>query len=375
MSTNTYTPTAFAEGSSDRVARIDAAAAMLRGDVSMRNFTNPLRPFAPADRLPPPARAKLEELRQAAQDAHALIPPITERRRDAADKRSRIRMRWTTLTDPTYAVGSVAVPKHGPLTAALPSFDGTEDNALVQCRLEFAQASAEFDKLGELERTRAERWNALAAVVANLDNYLAGTSTELTLYSGPEPSPRRGETAEAGLTRVRKSILKAQNDLILVQRAPLPASMVKAALRKQIDALADANQANCIYMIESGDPLEFPAGPSAVVQTAGVVPSTKEVVHGIGHVEMPPSALGMIVWLFKDEVLARLDAEIDKRADEGAALDPEQRAMALAEARAALLALEREEEWLIEASPSSVFRRPDADPRAVLGVDGPEARQ
>lgn len=353
------------------ISRINAQPPDLHGRSS-----NPYRRYNPADRLPPAARSKLDRLREAAEDARSIIIPIAEKLREAADRRAELRTTWARLTNATYATGTVLNPQYGPLTAVTPKYNGLdEDDRLVHVRAEYAAACAAFDRLTEAERVRTERWSALAGTVGTIDAYLANISDgqELTVYSGPEPTIRKNESPDTALTRVRKAIAKAQNDLVLIERAPLPASMVKAALRKQVDALADACQPNVLYMIDAGDPLEFPS-QQIIVQTSGVVPKTGEIVHGVGAGEVQ-NALGMIAWLFKDEVLARLDAEIDKRSDEGAALDYAQRAEALVEAKAKLLTLEREEEALVEASPAQVFRRPDADPRAVLGISGPEVRQ
>ena len=84
-----------------------------------------------------------------------------------------------------------------------------------------------------------------------------------------------------------------------------------------------------------------------------------------------PDTLALIAWLAKDELIAALSAEIDARADDGAALTDEQRGERLAEIEIDMLAAERDEEALVEMAHRAgtpVDRRPDASPLAVLGV-------
>lgn len=78
-----------------------------------------------------------------------------------------------------------------------------------------------------------------------------------------------------------------------------------------------------------------------------------------------------LVWLFADQIEARLHAMVDE-ADLTGAMSDAQQADALAEVAAERLALEREEEALIrigEAQGMTIVRRADADPRVVLMVE------
>jgi hypothetical protein len=80
---------------------------------------------------------------------------------------------------------------------------------------------------------------------------------------------------------------------------------------------------------------------------------------------------GLLIWLFHDEVISALEREVDELADDAHALSDEDRAAHEAALQARLLEAERIEERLIEVAAEegrAVSRRPNADPRAVLGL-------
>jgi hypothetical protein len=84
-----------------------------------------------------------------------------------------------------------------------------------------------------------------------------------------------------------------------------------------------------------------------------------------------PDVLGLLAWLFHDQLIAALDIEISAMADDDHALDDQQRSATEALLLSERLATERIEEALIEAAEAegrNVVRRPNADPRAILGL-------
>ena len=83
-----------------------------------------------------------------------------------------------------------------------------------------------------------------------------------------------------------------------------------------------------------------------------------------------PATLGILAWLAEDEMIAAREAEIDAQADDAAAVASDERATRTTDLLAAILEVEREEEALIEEAGGDILRRPDADPRAVLGLSG-----
>lgn len=89
---------------------------------------------------------------------------------------------------------------------------------------------------------------------------------------------------------------------------------------------------------------------------------------GFGEV---PDAMALLAWLHQDELIRRLDAEIDATADDASALDADQRRQAEAEILADRLAVEREEAelcWSQAATGGPISLRFDLAPETLLGV-------
>ncbi len=82
-------------------------------------------------------------------------------------------------------------------------------------------------------------------------------------------------------------------------------------------------------------------------------------------------ALAFTAWLHRDALVAKMDAEIGASADDALAIKSADRIKKASHLRSLLLAAEREEEGLVVYARGDgiiVARRPDADPRAVLGI-------
>ena len=81
--------------------------------------------------------------------------------------------------------------------------------------------------------------------------------------------------------------------------------------------------------------------------------------------------LAFVAWLARDQLVERLEAEIDELADDGAALDTATRGFQLDELTARLLQSEREEMAIIfDAAQAglSIATRDDVDIRAALAI-------
>jgi hypothetical protein len=77
----------------------------------------------------------------------------------------------------------------------------------------------------------------------------------------------------------------------------------------------------------------------------------------IVHTEMP-DALGLIAWLFRDELIAKIEASIDQASDNGAVLSEKERQEQEAEISGDMLAIERAEcnlIWTAEAQGEVIF--------------------
>jgi hypothetical protein len=85
-----------------------------------------------------------------------------------------------------------------------------------------------------------------------------------------------------------------------------------------------------------------------------------------------PNVLALLAFIVPDQLIARLEGEIDKLTDDTGALTPEERAEKIAALESHRLNIEREECAFIRMAAGTVRYRADTDPRAVLGLNGPE---
>src|SRR5205085_5806368 len=131
----------------------------------------------------------------------------------------------------------------------------------------------------------------------------------------------------------------------------IPSTEAKKLARKQIEQLAERGQPDCYRLVAIGGEIRWPS-------------------VFVTHSEVTAS-LPFLAWLNKEALISAIDREIDNCANDKAALSDDTRQKKLSEALRDVLAHEREEEALIvqaEQLGFSILRRPDADPRAVLGL-------
>ncbi|MCP3459763.1 hypothetical protein [Bradyrhizobium sp. CCGUVB23] len=135
-------------------------------------------------------------------------------------------------------------------------------------------------------------------------------------------------------------------------------------MRDQVAALAQAAAPNADAAIEFGQPIQF--ATSRLTASIYNANSPGAVAFGETH-----DAVGLIAWLWGDQLIAKLDKAIDDAADDGAALTREQREVQEAQVLSDMLAVERREVALIfaaEAQGTMIDFRPDTSPQALLGL-------
>ena len=81
-----------------------------------------------------------------------------------------------------------------------------------------------------------------------------------------------------------------------------------------------------------------------------------------------PDGAALLAWAFREQFVAAVEAEIDRRADPAAALSTEQRAERLAAIEAEADTIERREVATIWARRDLTLFRPETDPARLLGV-------
>jgi len=225
-----------------------------------------------------------------------------------------------------------------------------ERSRLADMDEEIAELQGRYERLGE-------QYDNLSRLVGNLERWLVETVPSAAVFRAAPAvrPPRKSEDLAAAIERCRGRVLELEADLAKIEAAPPPPAEAKKLAREQLAALAARGRPQVRGLVNRGGEVQWPyvvnAGPQAQESAA--------------------DAVGLLAWLFRDEVASALDDEIDAIADNTGALTSEQRAEQRATALRDKLAVEREEEAFVRiaiAVGAGVMRRPDCDPRAVLGL-------
>ena len=299
--------------------------------------------------------AKMTALRQRKTDAHAATPSF-ETVKEAYEAVTTHQRRIRDLTTPKSAGG------HG-----LPQ----DAVAVVHERTKLERAEAEKARLVALKDIRGERWTVVAQLERSVNDWVTrgGIHGECVLES-VEDAPLSelltkndgGRIAEA-VERYRNRLRELAADLHRTKSAPWPSSAAKAAVRDQINALAEAGTPDVDRAIEHGLPVSFKTTLLSAMVRGTDTPA-------IAHTETV-DAFGLLCWTFRDQILAKVHAAIDEVADDKAAMNQQQREEREAQISADVLAVKRSEcslIWAAEAKGEVIDFRAETTPQAVLGV-------
>jgi hypothetical protein len=222
---------------------------------------------------------------------------------------------------------------------------GEFDRAIEQLQEELTRLAAQI-------KQREDKRMQAAMLVGALRGFLEQASLDsqpLTSVQHPPAALRADETPPAALRRVRNEIAALERELIELRKASLPSAELKLKVRDYIHQLALAGTPH--LMAERGEcRIDWPPGCQTPMGVIG------------------PGAAAVMAWLFADQMVARLDEQID--ALRGAGLSSSERVKKEGQLKDRLLTLQRTEESLIETHEAEfdLPRRPQAAPEAILGV-------
>lgn len=291
--------------------------------------------------LPEPSLAKLKALRRKARDAHDLVRGATKRKDDVIDRVGRIRRREEYLQ-----------ASHNP--------NGNGRRALAEMADDLAAAEADQrvanDELADL----STRWQDVAGVVARCEEWLADADGPLAAAGKAKPSRRGLGTWRGAVDQIRDALADIDADLHRVRSAPPTHDEAKASVRAQIEALAEAGAPDITSLVDgTSKNLRW---PQPELRNDG-----PRLVRPDG-----PDAFQALIWATRDQIIAKIESEIDQMEVDPEALTAKDRREAVARLEAKRLEVERTEEVAIEAAEkdgATIPRRLDADPRAILGVE------
>lgn len=311
-----------------------------------------------ADLLPPEAAARLRAWREQREDLQAAYHGLGDEWHALHLEKQKAANRVAILSDPLAASAGgygYTVPADHP--------------SVIDARQKLARLTTDLERLTERRDARGHRGGELGRMIEISERYLAANAFA--------PFSLVPVKSKGTLDAARKEIARLRADLQEINAAPIPSKQVKAAMRAEIDRLADRGRPDMFGAVEHGNGIGWPK-LTQTVQTQFMTVFTPGQ-DGSGQVRgratsEGPDTLSLMAWLHKDALLAALDREVDEMADDAAALSDEERAAKIAKTKAALLIAERNEVALIDES-GEITYRPDTDPRALLGIDGPEPRE
>ena len=135
----------------------------------------------------------------------------------------------------------------------------------------------------------------------------------------------------------RRRVRELRADLHRIESSPFPSAYCKQRLRDQITTLAERGRPSVSRLVEHDGNVDFANEHRSVPIIAG---SKEAPVTAIAAWQQS-DALALFAWLHREELVKRLDAEIDAEADDESALSHAERERRTAEVQSDLLATER----------------------------------
>jgi hypothetical protein len=306
-----------------------------------------------AELLPPKAKEKLLSLRERARSAHAQVPSHEELR-ELNVERQKADDRLTRLTNH---------PQFGGLGLDL------ADPRTVTAAKEVEKAAAAAKRLQNLREAKIPAWHAIERPLQVCERWLRdGRPMGCMLEDRDAPTPKlnKGEDLLGALQRIRARVNDLKQELLKIERAPLPVQYCKEKAREQIEELAARGKPNVLALVKRGGQIIFPEQRTQVD-----IVNAPQPMLGFA---LRPDTVALFAWAHRDALLKKLEAEIDAvdAASSEAAMTPEQRQVAEAEIGQTLLQVSREEAalvWQAQEKHLPAEHRQDANPVAILGLE------
>ncbi len=223
--------------------------------------------------------------------------------------------------------------------------------AIDQAQAALAGATGRLDSVTATHKAASLKWRSGKNLADSCEAYLL--SLRSIARHDAEPTPVAiGDDPLAALAAIRAEISELDAEAARITKAPQPADEARAMIKASVARLA-----------AGGVPILF----NDAVQWPGKFAE--------GQVHASDDSLAVLCWLFPDVVEAKLATLIGARP--GAMAASEKQA-ARGQIETDRLELGRAEEAVItgiEATGLEVDRRADADPRAVLGIEGQAPRE
>ncbi|AZO54898.1 hypothetical protein EJ077_16675 [Mesorhizobium sp. M8A.F.Ca.ET.057.01.1.1] len=298
--------------------------------------------------LPRPAAMRYRKLTELKEDAHTLYlaaePKIEEIRVDISKARTRLARfdnEWRlTMSQDELEAGKAEMEKA------------------------IARLKADIAYIEERRQPYSMQLTAIGTAIRRADAYIARIGP-YALKDAALPKLGKGETVDAAVARI--AALRAE--LADVISRPWPAADAKARARREVEFLADEGRVDVSKSVLHRNQLGWPVAERTI--------NLRGFGKGIADqydTTNAASTLAVVCWLFKDDIIAKLNAEIDAAAHdtETQAMTAEQRTAQVAKIKNSIEAEQRIMAAIIWQDEAFDRIPGDMDPRALLGLTGPE---
>jgi hypothetical protein len=305
------------------------------------------------DVLPPEAAERLRDLRQQADDLLVLNRSSFTESQDLQVEIHKHKARISQLTLERGAGG------YG-LGADAP-----------QVRDEETRLSRKIHDLArqrELAELRGGRFQNLRRLISACEGFLrSGIPPGTVVAALPETEPhlRKNETPLQAIERLRYRLGELDADARKAEAVPIPSSVAKARMREQLSRLAEQGAPSVLRLVELGTELEF----ATTTQRLPIISTSADFSFAQGEA---PDAIGMLLWAFRDVIIGKIDALIDRDANDGEALTDAARAELLARIAEERLQTEFQDCALVRLAQSQgtlVEFRSDTSVCALLNIE------
>jgi hypothetical protein len=303
------------------------------------------------------AAKKLAKLRHEHDDLASLISADFDRQQDLILQRTRATAEVRRLLQPEVG--------HHFVTDDYPP--------LVAARNEFNRVSSQLEHLNALQQDRSKRKNVLGQLINGIERYVASQKGRTTIAFFDLPEVEITEAPALAVERVRTKRREKLSELAEVEAAPPHPDLLRSKGRAQIEALAKRGRINFSRLIETGGPIIFPEQRHSFEAHGFVAQENAPRIHATVGANLP-DVLAMVAFLQPELLLKKMEEAIAAGTSDEEALTEAERTTRIADIKADLLAIERNEEAFVELCGTEVLRRPDADVRAVFGINGPEPK-
>jgi hypothetical protein len=342
--------------------------------------------------LPACASTRIKQLDTLYRDAADLARASFDKQAEAQQKLMQAQQRWASATDPHVAAreGSEVISTDMEVDfthPAMAEYDGDQTGLVAHAEAhgamryrhpEVREAAAGLEKTAreaaEIDRLHSER-KARRVLLSSLREstaaYVSQHASSLVESSPTTARVRKGESHQDALARLRDEHASLVQRLADIDAALPPKEELIAGLAAQVDVLAERGRPT----ITPDGIVTWPWAPMQL-QTYGIASLDNEgneaPVKGGAYHEVI-DAQGLLAFVNRDALLAKLIAEIEARYDDDTrVMSREEKAKAAEALKTEILECERVEVALIDKMGEPMLLRPDTDARGLLGVDGPE---